>query len=418
MNDNLLSSNSNNENNVSFLAKSIVDQYKITTIGEIEETLHSLVGPMVEAILKGELDSFLQYPKGSHEDKQNENRRNGYTHKTIKTKEGEIEIKSPRDRLGQFEPLLVPKRCTNLTDTEDLIQSLYAKGMSVRDITDTVQNIYNCSLSPETISHIVNRVQEEVNIWRTRPLDPIYVFTYVDCIYVTVRNNGETKNNAVYVILGINIEGKKDILGIWIADSEGKHYWMQIFDEIRSRGVEDVLFISMDGVTGLEEGAKSIFPNVTVQRCIVHLIRNSIKYIPRKDYKSFTDDLKLIYGAINLEIATENFNTFKEKWSNYPQSIAVWENNWTHIEQLFNYGKDVRRVIYTTNPLESVNSSFRKVCKKGAFQGYNSVFNAFYLRVKELKKRWTRSIHNWSLVLNQLLTHEEFEKILRKYLDR
>ena len=226
----------------------------------------------------------------------------------------------------------------------------------------------------------------------------------------------ETKSCAVYVILGYDVNGIKDMLGVWIGESEGKHYWMQIFDELKSRGVEDVLFISMDGVSGLEEGAKSIFKDAVVQRCIVHLIRNSIKYIPSKDYKAYTAHLKKIYGASSLKAAAAEFERFKQAWSQYPGAVEVWTRNWLHVEQLFNYGSAVRRVMYTTNAIEAVNSSFRKVTKKGSFPGEDAVMKALYLRIVELYKKWNdRPVPNWALVRNQLSTDDKIQKRILKY---
>ena len=226
----------------------------------------------------------------------------------------------------------------------------------------------------------------------------------------------ETKSCAVYVILGYDVNGVKDILGLWIGEAEGKHYWMQIFDEIKGRGVEDVLFISMDGVSGLEEGARSIFKDVVVQRCIVHLIRNSVKYIPSKDYRAFTAQLKKVYGAASLKAAQAEFERFKQAWSQYPGAVDVWVRNWRHVEQLFNYGSAVRKVLYTTNSIEAVNSSFRKVTKKGSFPGEEAVRKALYLRVSELYKKWNgRPVANWAVVRNQLSMDDKMQGRILKY---
>ena len=239
---------------------------------------------------------------------------------------------------------------------------------------------------------------------------------FVDCLYVTIRKDYETKNYAVYVILGYDADGQKDILGLWLSESESKHQWMQIFDEIKNRGVEDVLFLSMDGVSGLEEGARAIFPNVTVQRCIVHLIRNSIKYVPNKDYKRFTAHLKKVYGAASLKAAESEFERFKQAWSQYPGAVDVWVRNWQHVSQLFQYGSAVRKILYTTNAVESVNSSFRKVTKKGAFPNENALFKLLYLRITELYKKWNgRPLNNWALVRNQLDMDEKIQQRIRKY---
>ena len=246
---------------------------------------------------------------------------------------------------------------------------MYARGMSQRDIARTIEDIYGFEISRETVSTLTDRVIETALEWQNRPLKKFYTFLFVDCLYVSVRKEMETKSCAVYVILGYDENGVKDILGLWIGEAEGKHYWMQIFDEIKGRGVEDVLFISMDGVSGLEEGARSICKDVVVQRCIVHLIRNSVKYIPSKDYKAFTAQLKKVYGSSSLKAAQAEFERFQQTWSQYPGAVDVWVRNWQHVEQLFNYGSAVRKVLYTTNSIEAVNSSFRKVTKKGSFPG-------------------------------------------------
>lgn len=248
------------------------------------------------------------------------------------------------------------------------------------------------------------------------PPEEFYTFLFIDCLYVSIRREMETKNCAVYVILGYDLEGKKDILGLWIGETEGKHYWMQVFDEIKSRGVEDVLFISMDGVSGLEEGARSIFKDAVVQRCIVHLIRNAVKYVPSKDYKKFTAHLKKIYGASSLKVAEAEFERFKQVWGQYKGAVDVWENNWQHVAQLFNYGSAVRKVMYTTNAVEAVNSSFRKVTKKGSFPSEQAVYKALYLRITELYKKWNyRPVPNWAMVRNQLATDDGMQRRIERY---
>ena len=259
----------------------------------------------------------------------------------------------------------------------------------------------------------------ELEEWRVRPLKKCYAFLFVDCMYVTLRSDYQSKECAVYVILGYDLDGKKDILGLWLNESESKNYWMQVFDEIHSRGVEDVFFISMDGVSGLEAGAKAIFPKVIVQRCIVHLIRNSIKYIPTKEYKPYTQSLKKIYGAVNLKAANAAFEVFCKEWEKYPGAVEVWKRNYTHIEQLYDYGQAVRRIMYTTNAIEAINSSFRKVTKKGAFPNETALLKLLYLRVMELEKKWQNGhIANWSLVLNQLMVNEQFHDRISKYLNK
>lgn len=398
------------------IAQAIVDQYKPTNVEEMQDAIRDIFGPMFESMLQGEMDAHLGYDSNDHGFKTTDNRRNGYSHKTVKSTYGDIEVDVPRDRDGSFKPQVIPKRSRDVSGIEDKVLSMYAKGMSQRDIADTIEDIYGFEISHDTISTITDRVIDTANEWQNRPLKKFYTFLFVDCLYVNIRKELETKNCAVYVILGYDVNGVKDILGIWIGESEGKHYWMQIFDEIKARGVEDVLFISMDGVSGLEEGAKSIFKDVVVQRCIVHMIRNSIKYIPSKDYKAFTAQLKKVYGASSLKAAEAEFERFKQTWSQYPGALDVWIRNWSHVEQLYNYGSAVRKVMYTTNAIESVNSSFRKVTKKGSFPSEDAVRKALYLRITELYKKWnSRPVSNWALVRNQLAMDDKIQARILKY---
>ena len=398
------------------IAQAIIDQYQPASAEDMQDALRDIFGPMFEAMLQGEMNSHLGYETNDHGYKETSNRRNGYTHKSLKTTMGEVEIDTPRDRDGSFAPQLIPKRSKDVSGIEDKVLSMYARGMSQRDIADTIEDIYGFEISHETISNITDQVIETANEWQNRPLKKFYAFLFVDCLYVNIRKDMETKSCAVYVVSGYDVNGIKDILGIWIGEAEGKHYWMQIFDEIKSRGVEDVLFISMDGVSGLEEGAKSIFKDVVVQRCIVHLIRNSVKYIPSKDYKAFTVQLKKVYGAASLKAAEAEFERFKQAWSQYPGAVDVWIRNWPHVEQLYNYGSAVRKVMYTTNAIESINSSFRKVTKKGSFPSEDAVLKALYLRIAELYKKWNgRPASNWALVRNQLSMDDKIQKRILKY---
>ena len=417
MNTEIMAPRKNKRNEVGrAIAQSIIEQYQPQNAQDMQNAIKDIFGPMFEAMLQGEMDDHLGYESNDHGYKATSNRRNGYTNKTLKTTMGDIDIQSPRDRDGSFEPQIVPKRSRDVSGIEDKVLAMYAKGMSQRDIADTIEQIYGFEISAEMISNITDKVIDTAHEWQNRPLKKFYPFLFVDCLYVNIRREMETKSCAVYVILGYDINGIKDILGIWIGEAEGKHYWMQIFDEIKSRGVEDVLFISMDGVSGLEEGARSIFKDVVVQRCIVHLIRNSIKYIPSKDYKAYTSQLKKVYGAVSLKAAMAEFDRFKQNWSKYPGAVDVWVRNWNHVEQLFNYGSAVRKVMYTTNAIESVNSSFRKVTKKGSFPSEDSVLKALYLRITELYKKWNnRPVSNWALVRNQLAMDEYMQKRIMRY---
>lgn len=417
MSTELMAPRKNKRNKASMaIAQAIIDEYQPQTAEDMQAALKDIFGPMFESMLQGEMDSHLGYESNDHGYKATDNRRNGYSHKTVKTTYGDIPIDVPRDRDASFDPKVIPKRSRDVSGIEDKVLSMYAKGMSQRDIADTIEDIYGFEISHETISNITDRVVETADEWQNRPLKKFYTFLFVDCLYVSIRKEMETKNCAVYVILGYDVNGIKDILGLWIGEAEGKHYWMQIFDEIKARGVEDVLFISMDGVSGLEEGAKSIFRNVVIQRCIVHLIRNSIKYIPSKDYKGYTAQLKKVYGASSLKAAVAEFERFKQSWGQYPGAVDVWVRNWKHVEQLFNYGSAVRKVMYTTNAIESVNSSFRKVTKKGSFPSEDAVRKALYLRITELYKKWnSRPVSNWALVRNQLSMDDKIQARILKY---
>ena len=398
------------------IAKAILEQYQPSSVEEMQDALKDIFGPMFEAMLQGELDNHLGYEANDHGYKESDNRRNGYAKKTLKSSMGDVEISTPRDRDGSFDPQLIPKRTKDVSGIEDKVLAMYARGMSQRDIAKTIEDIYGFEISHDMISTITDRVIATAQEWQNRPLKKFYTFIFVDCLYVNIRKEMETKSCAVYVILGYDVNGVKDILGIWIGESEGKHYWMQIFDEIKSRGVEDILFISMDGVSGLEEGARSIFKDVVIQRCIVHLIRNSIKYIPSKDYKAFTSQLKKVYGAASLKAATAEFERFKQSWNHYPGAVDVWVRNWAHVEQLFNYGSAVRKVMYTTNPIEAINSSFRKVTKKGSFPSEEAVMKALYLRTTELYKKWNgRPASNWAMVRNQLSMDDKMQGRIMKY---
>jgi len=400
------------------LAKQILENYQPETVEDMQNALKDIFGPMFETMLKGEMNHHLGYEANNKEEKQTENRRNGYGKKTIKTSSGEVDIKVPRDRDGSFRPELIPKRKKDVSAIENKVISMYARGMSQRDISSTIEDIYGFSVSHEMVSDITDQVLPDLEEWQARPLSNCYAFVFVDCMYTTIRNQYETRKYAVYTILGYTIEGNKEILGLWLNETESKHKWMQIFDEIKARGVEDIFFISMDGVSGLEEGARAIFPKVIVQRCIVHLIRNSIKYVPSKDYKAFTQALKKVYSAPSLKACISAFESFKQQWATYSGAIDVWTRNFSHVEQLYDYGSAIRKIMYTTNAVESIHSSFRKVTKKGAFPNENALLKVLYLRVKELETKWEGGyIQNWAMVMNQLLLHDELKDRVLKYLE-
>ena len=398
------------------LAESILNAYQPESVDDMQDALKEVFGPLFEKMLQGELNNYLGYDAHSKEPKEHDNRRNGYGNKTLKTSFGEVAIDVPRDREASFEPELIPKRKRDVSDIEGKVLSMYARGMSQRDIAATVEDIYGFDISHEMISDITDAVLPELEEWQARPLAKCYAFLFVDCMYVTLRENYEAKEYAVYTILGYDLKGNKEILGLWLNQTESKNRWMQVFDELKARGVEDVFFISMDGVSGLEEGAKAIFPSVIVQRCIVHLVRNALRYIPSKDYKEVCRDMKKFYGASSLNAAHAAFDSFQNRWSHYSGAVDVWKRNFAHVEQLFDYGTAIRKIMYTTNAVESVHSSFRKVTKKGAFSNENALLKLLYLRTKELHAKWSGGrIQNWAMVLNQLMINETFSSRIEKY---
>lgn len=399
------------------VADAIMKAYDPKTAADAQEALKAAFGPIFEALLKGELENHLGYSSNDKSEKDTDNRRNGSSPKTLKTSMGPIDINSPRDRDGSFTPMIVPKRTTDVSSIEGKVLAMYAKGLSTRDISAMIEDIYGFKLSHSQISIITDSVLEELAKWQARPLKKFYTFFFVDCIYVNIRHDYETINCPVYVVLAYDLSGKKDILGLWIDEKESTNQWLKIFDELKTRGVEDVLFISMDGLSGLEEGARTIFPDAIIQRCIVHLIRNSVKYIPSKKRKDFCNHLRLIYKAPNKKVALIEFEKFKEAWGkDYPGAVAVWIRNWKHVEQLYDYTTPIRKVMYTTNAIESVNASFRKVTRKGVFPNDDAVFKVLYLRILELYDQWIdRPLPNWADVRNQLYLIENFTNRIDKY---
>ena len=398
------------------LAESILNTYQPESVEDMQDVLKDVFGPLFEKMLQGELNNHLGYDAHSKEPKKHDNRRNGYGNKTLKTSFGKVNIDVPRDREASFEPELIPNRKRDVSDIEGKVLSMYARGMSQCDIAATVEDIYGFDISHEMISDITDAVLPELEEWQARPLAKCYAFLFVDCMYVTLRENYEAKEYAVYTILGYDLKGHKEILGLLLNQTESKNRWMQVFDELKVRGVEDVFFISMDGVSGLKEGAKAIFPSVIVQRCIVHLVRNALRYLPSKDYKEVCRDMKKFYSASSLNAAHAAFNSFQNRWSQYSGAVDVCKRNFSHVEQLFDYGSAIRKIMYTTNAVESIHSSFRKVTKKGAFSNENALLKLLYLRTKELHTKWAGGrIRNWAMVLNQLMVNETFSSRIEKY---
>lgn len=386
---------------------------------DIDKIMRRLYAQTVEGFIQTEFEDHIGYDKNSKDDKVTTNRRNGMGKpKTIITSVGEEKINVPRDREASFNSELLPKREKDLTKMESLIISLYAKGQSTRDIADTIEQIYDYRISHELVSKITDTAKGMIDEWLNRPLKSCYAFLFIDCIYVPVKNGNSHNNKAFYSIVAIDLAGRKDILGFWVSDNESTHFWMEIFDQIKQRGVKDILFVSMDGVSGFKDGLHSIYPQAIDQRCIVHLIRNSMKYVATKDYKAFTASLKTFYGAVSLEQARNNFEAFKSLWAKYPGAIRVWQNNFTYVEQLFEYPSAIRKIMYTTNAIESFYSQLRKVTRnKSIFPNEESVIKLFVLRTQELLQKWTTTYHNWHMVLNQLLQLDNISDRIKRYLD-
>ncbi len=324
------------------LMRDIIESYDVRSAKDLQEALKDLMGGALENMLDSELDEELGYEKNQEVDGFTDNRRNGYSSKKVRSSLGEVQIDVPRDRKGEYEPQVVQKRQKDISDIEERIIKMYARGMSQRDIAKTIDEIYGFKASKDMVSKITDKILPEVESWRSKPLKRCYPCVFVDCMYVSMDHEGQVAKRAVYAILGYTLEGKKELLGLWFADTESKSTWMNIFDEIKKRGVEDIMFLSMDGVSGLETGAKAVFKDVVVQRCIVHLIRNATRFIPTKSYKEFTSDLKSIYAAINKEKAQDNLEKLQNNWKEYPGAIRVFVDNFDHILQLYNYGSDVR----------------------------------------------------------------------------
>ena len=383
----------------------IQDEYDIKSASDIEAALLDMFGGFIEQALEAELDQHLGYSRYDFRHKSTSNTRNGRKPKTIQTRLGKTTVQAPRDREGSFQPQIVPKRQTNVIGIEDKILSLYAKGLSTRDISKTLEEIYGFETSHETISAITDKVIPLIQEWQQRPLEAVYPIIYLDALHVKMRDGMSASNKAVYCVIGVTLEGRKDVLSLCIGEAESASYWMSLLDELKARGVQDICIACVDGLSGFKQAIQAVFPHALVQRCLVHLIRQSTKFVSYQDRKSFCYDLKQIYQAINQSAAEQAFETFKEKWNRLvPLAVRVWENNIEEIYQLFKFPKEIRKMIYTTNAIESYNSQLRKVLKgKGAFPNETSVMKLIYLQTIEVTKKWQRQISNWSQILNQLL---------------
>ena len=395
--------------------KEIIEKNNIKTREDINKFMKEFIGEMMQQMLDKEFDEHMGYNKGSK--RKEKNVRNGKSsNKNVRTNYGEIPIEMPRDREGSFEPVIVPKRKTLLMDTADTILLMYAKGNSVRDIKELVKQIYNVDINEDFISETTKMVSEEIITFKNRKLKEIYPFVYMDCMYVNVKENMVSVKKAVYVALGIDITGKKEIIDFWIGDSESSSFWYGILEELKERGVKDIIYLCSDGVSGFKEILESVYPKTKHQRCIVHIIRNLNKCVPRKEWQKLCNDLKLIYKNINIESAIDASKQVLEKWKDNKILCKKLEKDIPHMLQLYECSENIRKIIYTTNPIESLNSALRKVTNgKGSFVNEKALEKVLYLRIKELSKKWEQNkTKNWQVVLNELcvLYGERVEKYI------
>jgi len=363
--------------------------------------LKELTKALVEKALDGELTHHLGYPK--HSASKSDNARNGKSKKGLLTDHGKMEIVSPRDRNGSFEPELVKKRQTRFDGFDDKILSMYSRGMTVREIQGHLEDIYAVEVSPDLISSVTDSVLEEVRAWQNRPLDAVYPIVFMDALRVKIRDNGHVINKAVYMALGVNLDGHKEVLGLWVAKEEGAKFWLKVVTELKNRGLKDMFIACVDGLKGFPEAIESVYPETQVQLCVVHMVRNSLRFVPWKDKKAVVADLKTIYTATNAEVAKENLNAFRIKWNEkYPTIADSWERNWEGLIPFLSYPDYIRKAIYTTNAIESLNRSLRKVSKnRGSFPNDESALKLLYLALTNISKKWTMPIRLWKQALNQ-----------------
>jgi putative transposase len=367
--------------------------------------LKQLTKALLERAMNAELTHELGFEKNDKSSlKENGNRRNGTSPKTVKSKHGAIELDIPRDRESEFEPIIIKKHQRRFDGFDDAILSLYSRGMSTRDIKAHLEDIYGVEVSPDLISSVTEAVIEEVREWQTRPLEAVYPIVYLDALRVKIRVDGTVSNRCIYLAIGVNIEGKKETLGLWTAESEGAKFWLSVLTELNNRGVKDIFICCVDGLKGFSEAIESVFPNTVTQLCIVHQIRNSLTYISYKDRKAVVSDLKPIYTAVTEDEALFALELFGEKWNaKYPLIAKSWRANWQRISPMFGLPKEIRRAVYTTNVIESLNYSLRKITKtRAAFPTEEAAMKLLYLGLQNASKKWTMPIRNWSLAMNQM----------------
>ena len=384
------------------IIQQLLQEYDIETAEDIQDALKDLLGGTIKEMMETEMDDHLGYQKSERSD--SDDYRNGYKSKRVNSSYGSMDIDVPQDRKSTFEPQIVKKRQKDISDIDQKIISMYAKGMTTRQISETIEDIYGFEASEGFISDVTDKILPQIEDWQNRPLDEVYPILYIDAIHYSVRDNGVIRKLAAYVILGINTEGKKEVLSITVGDNESSKYWLSVLNELKNRGVKDILIICADGLSGIKEAIAAAFPKTEYQRCIVHQVRNTLKYVPDKDRKAFASDLKTIYHASDEEKARLALNRVTEKWTvKYPNSMKRWYDNWDAITPIFKFSPDVRKVIYTTNAIESLNSTYRKLNRqRSVFPSDTALLKALYLATFEATKKWTMSIRNWGQVYGEL----------------
>ena len=384
------------------IIQQLLQEYDIETAEDIQDALKDLLGGTIKEMMEAEMDDHLGYGKSERSD--SDDYRNGYKSKRVNSSYGSMEIDVPQDRKSTFEPQIVKKRQKDISDIDQKIISMYAKGMTTRQISETIEDIYGFETSEGFISDVTDKILPQIEDWQNRPLDEVYPVIYIDAIHYSVRDNGVIKKLAAYVILGLTCEGRKDVLTISVGDNESSKYWLSVLNELKNRGVKDIMVICADGLSGIKEAITAAFPNTEYQRCIVHQVRNTLKYVPDKDRKAFATDLKTIYHAATEEKAIEALDTVSEKWNpKYPHSMKRWYDNWDVITPIFKFSPTVRKVIYTTNAIESLNSTYRKLNRqRSVFPSDTALLKALYLATFEATKKWTQTIRNWGAVYGEL----------------
>lgn len=399
-------SNTLNDEDLSQLKGHITElAKKLKSESDLGDLTQQMVKMTVEAALNGELDEHLGYSKHDAAGIGSGNSRNGTSRKRLKGQHGDIELETPRDRAGSFEPMFIRKGQRRLTQMDDQILALYARGMSTRDIVDAFKEMYGADISPTLISNVTDRVIEQVTQWQNRPLDAVYAIVYLDCIVLKVRQNQRIINKALYVALGVNMDGQKELLGLWLAETEGAKFWLSVLTELKNRGLNDLLIACVDGLKGFPDAIASAYPQAKIQLCIVHMVRNSLKYVSWKDYKAVTADLKQIYKAPTEAAARLELDRFTERWDDkYPQISKSWNTHWPNLITLFEYPEEIRKVIYTTNAIESLNSVIRKATKqRKVFPSDEAAMKVVYLAMQAAAKKWTIPIRDWKPALNRFM---------------